>query len=245
MMKLLGFCSVLMLVCSSNIVRAEGYSGKNVQSLNPQIFKVDDLEEKTLEMLQEGYVPIFKEKFIDYSYSRSMRDIREKALLHGSPIAVFSNEYQGNKLIYDTRMREPEAARISGNDRNKNDVNNLNNIPVGTIESRSVRYESLHDQFRVIYFYKFNSITGIYPADLSERDKIYNGIQSGVVAKVLKRDSPAENVIMPQDIILKMNDENIKDVSAFVESSNYLKGNTVKFEILRKGQKIPLQISMK
>ena len=50
---------------------------------------------------------------------------------------------------------------------------------------------------------------------------------------------------MPQDIILKMNDENIKDVSAFVESSNYLKGNTVKFEILRKGQKIPLEISMK
>ena len=62
---------------------------------------------------------------------------------------------------------------------------------------------------------------------------------------MLKRDSPAENVIMPQDIILKMNDENIKDVSAFVESSNYLKGNTVKFEILRKGQKIPLEISMK
>jgi hypothetical protein len=31
MMKLLGFCGVLMLVCSGNIVRAEGYSGKNVQ----------------------------------------------------------------------------------------------------------------------------------------------------------------------------------------------------------------------
>ena len=245
MMKLLVLCGVLMLVCSGNIVRAEYYSGKNVQRQNPEIFKVDDLEEKTLEMLQDGYVPIFKEKFIDYSYSRSMRDIREKALLHGSPIAVFSSEYQGNKVIYDTRMREPEAARISGNDRNKNDVNNLNNIPVGTIESRPVRYASLNDQFRVIYFYKFNSITGIYPADLSERDKIYNSIQSGVVAKVLKRDSPAENVIMPQDIILKMNDENIKDVSAFVESSNYLKGNTVKFEILRKGQKIPLEISMK
>jgi S1-C subfamily serine protease len=50
---------------------------------------------------------------------------------------------------------------------------------------------------------------------------------------------------MPQDIILKMNDENIKDVSAFVESSNYLKANTVKFEILRKGQKLSLEISMK
>jgi hypothetical protein len=136
-------------------------------------------------MLQDGYVPISTEKFVNYSYNRSMRDIREKALLHGSPIAVFSSEYQGNKVIYETRMREPEAARISGNDRNKNDLNNLNNIPVGAIESRPVRYAALHDQFRVIYFYKFNSITGIYPADLSERDKIYNSIQSGVIAKGL------------------------------------------------------------
>lgn len=244
-MKLLGFCGVLMLVCSSNIVRAEDYNGKNVQRLNPKIFKVDDLEEKTLEMVRDGYVPIFKEKFIDYSYNRSMRDIREKALLLGSPIAVFSSEYQGNKVIYDTRMREPEAARISGNDRNKNDVNNLNNIPVGTIESRPARYVSLDDQFRVIYFYKFNSITGIYPADLSERDKINNGIQGGVIVKKVNADSPAQDIIYPQDIILKMNDENIKDVSAFVESSNYLRGNTVKFEILRKGQQMPVEISMK
>lgn len=42
-----------------------------------------------------------------------------------------------------------------------------------------------------------------------------------------------------------MNDDNINDVSAFVESSNYLRGNVVKFEILRNGQKIPLEISLK
>lgn len=244
-MKLLGTCGALILVCSFNFVCAEDYSGKNVQRLNPKIYKVDDLEEKTLEMLEEGYVPISTEKLIDYSYSRSMRDIRQKALLHGSAIAVFSSESLGSKVVYDTRMHQPEAARISGGDRGKYDVNNLNNIPVGTIESRPARYQSLSDQLNVVYFYKFNSITGIYPTELSQRDKIYNSIQSGVIAKVVKLGSPAENMIMSQDIILKMNDENINDVSAFVESSNYLRGNTVKFEILRKGQKIPVEISLK
>ena len=240
MIKLLRICGVLLLVCNGNAA-----IGQDVRRLNPQIIKVNDLDEKKLEMFQGGYVPISKEKFINYSYSRSMRDIREKALLHGSPIAVFSNESQGSKVIYDTRMREPEVARISGDNRNKNDVNNLNNIPVGTLESKPVRYVSLDDQFTVIYFHKFDSITGIYPDELSDRDKIYNGIQAGVVAKLIRQGSPAQSVVLPQDIILKMNNENINDVGAFVESSSYLRGNTVKFEILRKGQTIPVEISMK
>ncbi len=116
-MKLLGSCGALILVCSFNFVCAKDYSGKNLQRLNPKIYKVDDLEEKTLEMLEEGYVPISTEKLIDYSYSRSMRDIRQKALLHGSAIAVFSSESLGSKVVYDTRMHQPEAARISGGDR--------------------------------------------------------------------------------------------------------------------------------
>ena len=66
-----------------------------------------------------------------------------------------------------------------------------------------------------------------------------------MIVKKVQADSPAKGIILPQDIIIKMNNENINDVSAFVESSNYLRGNTVKFEILRKGQTIPVEISMK
>lgn len=222
-------CCVILLSYSPALF-AESYYDKSMLRLKPNIVKVDDLESKTMELLEAGYIAVSKEKFRNYSYDKSMRDIKKKALQHGAQVVIFSNIPLSSETIFDVR--------IMGHDKSKNDVHNLNNMPVGTIQRIPVRMSGSSDEYTVLYFYKFYSKTGIYPADLSERDKVYNGIQEGVVVEVIKQGSPAQNIIQPQDIILKMNDENIVDTSAFAESSNYLKGNTVKFEILRKGEKL-------
>lgn len=228
-------CCAILLSYSPTLF-AENYYDNSMLRWKPDILKVDDLESKTIELLEAGFIPVSKEKFRNYSYDKSMRDIKKKALQHGAQVIIFSNIPLSSETIFDVR--------IMGNDKNKNDVHNLNNIPVGTIQRTPVRMSGSSDEYTVLYFYKFDSITGIYPVELSDREKIYNGIQTGVVAKVIRQGSPAQNVILPQDIILKMNDENIVDTSAFVESSNYLKGNTVKFEILRKGEKLHKELKL-
>ena len=229
-------CCVILLSYSP-VLFAESYYDKSMLRLKPAIVKVEDFESKTIELLEAGYIPVSKEKFRNYSYDDSMRDIKKKALQHGAQVVIFSNIPLSSETIFDVR--------IMGSEKSKNDVHNLNNIPVGTIQRTPVRTSGSSDEYTVLYFYKFDSKTGIYPADLTERDKVYNGIQAGVVAKVIKQGSSAQHIIQPQDILLKMNDENIVDTSAFVESSNYLKkGNTVKFEILRKGEKLHKELKL-
>ncbi|QXW24609.1 PDZ domain-containing protein [Acinetobacter johnsonii] len=142
---------------------------------------------------------------------------------------------------YRYRNSKPDSYPFLAGDNQKSD---LNSYPVGSIEAVPHRLAN-RTEYSSRYFYKYNSITGIYPTILSYKDKINNGLQGGVIVKKVQADSPAKGIILPQDIIIKMNNENINDVSAFVESSNYLRGNTVKFEILRKGQTIPVEISMK
>lgn len=55
MIKLLRICGVLLLVCNGNAA-----IGQDVRRLNPQIIKVNDLDEKKLEMFQGGYVLYLK-----------------------------------------------------------------------------------------------------------------------------------------------------------------------------------------
>lgn len=60
--------------------------------------------------------------------------------------------------------------------------------------------------------------------------------------KVIKNLSPAFNQLVENDIILKINDIEVRDVNHFVDISSYLKKGNIQLEILRKGQKIMKEI---
>lgn len=92
------------------------------------------------------------------------------------------------------------------------------------------------------YFYKFDSITDIYLVDLSDADQSKIGYTQGVKVKVIKNLSPAFNQLVENDIILKVNDIEVRDVNHFVDISSYLKKGNIQLEILRKGQKIMKEI---
>ncbi|CAG67751.1 hypothetical protein BSN82_05510 [Acinetobacter baylyi] len=60
--------------------------------------------------------------------------------------------------------------------------------------------------------------------------------------KVIKNLSPAFNQLIENDILLKLNDIEVRDVNHFVDISSYLKKGNIQLEILRKGQKIMKEI---
>lgn len=60
--------------------------------------------------------------------------------------------------------------------------------------------------------------------------------------KVIKSLSSAFNQLIENDIILKINNIEVRDVNHFVDISSYLKKGNTRLEILRKGQKIMKEI---
>ncbi|RKG30926.1 PDZ domain-containing protein [Acinetobacter tianfuensis] len=239
--KILG---LILLACSAPIF-ADNFQDRESWRKKPEVMMVDDIDLKTDELIEQGYVPVMSETFKSVStnrgYSDSMWDLKNKGNQLGAQIVIFSNAPVENGYYYRYRNSKPDSYPFLIGDNQKSD---LNSYPVGTIEAVPHRLAN-RTEYSSRYFYKYNSVTGIYPSILSSKDKINNGLQGGVIVKKVQADSPAKGVIFPQDIIIKVNDDNINDVSAFVESSNYLRGNTVKFEILRKGQKMPIEVSMK
>ena len=97
-------------------------------------------------------------------------------------------------------------------------------------------------KYQVNYFYKFHSITCIYPVDLSGADQSKTGYTQGVKVKVIKSVSPAFNQLIENDIILKINNIEVHDVNHFFNISSYLKKGNTQLEILRKGQRIMKEI---
>lgn len=203
MNNIYAICGLALFFLSQTLF-AEGSGHMYKNYLKPEIFKVENIDIKTEELLKSGYIAVSKEKFKQYSYYTAMSDIRKKARLHGAQVVIFSDAKIEGEIEYNYRITQPEVTRILSGDKNKND---LNNVPVGIVQKTPSRMGGSDDEYTVLYFYKYNSITGIYPVDLSDKDRIYNGIQGGVVTKFVKQGSAADDVIQINDIILKINDE--------------------------------------
>ena len=239
--KILG----LILLAYSAPIFADNFQDRDSWRKKTEVMMVDDIDLKTDELIEQGYVPVMSETFKSVStnrgYSDSMWDLKNKGNQLGAQIVIFTNTPVESGNYYRYRNSKPDTYPFLVGDNQKSD---LNRYPVGTIEAVPHRLAN-RTEYSSRYFQKYNSVTGIYPTILSSKDKINNGLQGGVIVQKVQAGSPAQGVILPQDIIIKMNDDNINDISAFVESSNYLRGSVVKFEILRNGQKIPLEISLK
>ncbi|ENX43365.1 hypothetical protein [Acinetobacter sp. NIPH 2100] len=161
----------------------------------------------------------------------------------GAQIVLFSNNQSTESIgYYNFLTPAPHNSQNQAENNGFGSVNTSNNINGALTQSAPI-YQP-QKEYTVSYFYRFESITGIYPIDLSDLDKSRTGYLEGIKAKVISKKSAAFGEILEDDIILKINDIVVRDVSHFVDISNYLKKETVKFEILRKGQKMTKEISI-
>ncbi len=206
-----------------------------------KVFKTEDFDATTLQLLNEGFVPIQSKKFDGQDsakgYEYIVSDMEKRADMLGASIVVFSDQPSENMYGYYTFLNP--APQNSQNQRS-NDHFFGSNTSNGLTES--VPVYNPQKKYKVSYFYKFDSITGIYPVDLSDTDQSKVGYTQGIKVKVIKNSSPAFNRLVENDIILKINDIEVRDVNHFVDISNYLKKGNIQLEILRKGEKIMKEI---
>lgn len=216
------------------------------QFTKTRVIKTDKFESDVKELLLEGYVPIKSDEFDGStsfgSYELILRNMEKKAHQLGAQVILFSNEESSSAVGYVTYMTQ-----FSKIPKNQSDFESFNNSPNSTGNGSLIRQSPKYigkKEYIVSYFYKFESITGVYPVDLSDRDQSRTGQLTGVKAKVIKETSKAFGQILEDDIILKINDMDVRDVSHFVDISNYLKKGNTQFEILRKGQRLVKEFSI-
>ncbi|QBQ16488.1 PDZ domain-containing protein [Acinetobacter haemolyticus] len=247
-------CLITLLVSTNPNIYANVYipipslkKPKISPHIKAQALKTDEFDVSTKQLLEKGYIPIKSQTFNgrdDFrGYEHVVAALEKRADQMGAQIVLFTNEKPtGSVDYYSFTTPFPQKSTIQSN------FDNSNNNPYASSNSSLIqtapRYNA-QKEYIVSYFYKFESITGIYPIDLSDLDKSKTGQLEGIKAKVIYKDSPAFGTILEDDIILKINSNTIRDVSNFVDISNYLNSGTVEFEILRKGQKLNKEISIK
>ncbi|WP_227541504.1 MULTISPECIES: PDZ domain-containing protein [Acinetobacter] len=212
-----------------------------------QVLKTDEFDVSTIQLLEEGFVPIKSQKFngrdSTKGYDYIVHELEKRADSLGAQIVLFSNTQSTESIGYYSFLTPAPRGPQNQTDNNGfGSVNTSNNVSSSLSQSAPI-YQP-QKEYTVSYFYRFESITGIYPIDLSDLDKSRTGNLEGVKVKVISKKSPAFGEILADDIILKINDIVVRDVSNFVDISNYLNKGTIKFEILRKGQKMIKEISI-
>jgi S1-C subfamily serine protease len=86
---------------------------------------------------------------------------------------------------------------------------------------------------------------GITFFDLSEVLNSLETMKNGVKIKAVKNDSPGSAVLMPQDIILKIENEELNAENNLPEIlAAYKPNTTLKFTILRNGQELKLDVNL-
>ena len=250
------FFSSVLILCLSTQTSANIYIPISLfkkvnksQFVKAQALKTEEFNVSTIQLLEEGFVPIKSQKFngrdSSKGYDYIVNELEKRADSLGAQIVLFSNNQSTESMGYYSFLTSAPHNPQNQGENNGNgfgSVNTSNNINGALTQSAPV-YQP-QKEYTVSYFYRFESVTGVYPIDLSDSDKSRTGYLEGVKAKVISKKSPAFGEILEDDIILKMNDIVVRDVSHFVDISNYLKKETVKFEILRKGQKMTKEISI-
>ncbi len=86
---------------------------------------------------------------------------------------------------------------------------------------------------------------GIYMSELSSKHKAENGVDHGVLIARVRRNSPAHRGgLLPGDIILKVNGQDVKEVGATrFQIFSKKPGETVRLQILRGGQKKEIEVT--
>ncbi|RZF49686.1 PDZ domain-containing protein [Acinetobacter halotolerans] len=246
-------CPIILLLTTSSNIYANIYipiPSLKKPKISPftkaQALKTDEFDTSTKQLLEEGYIPIKSQIFNgrdDFrGYEHVVAALEKRADRMGAQIVLFSNDKPtGSVDYYSFSAPFPQKSIMQSNFDNSND-NSYASSNSSLIQT-APRYNA-QKEYIVSYFYKFESITGIYPIDLSDLDKSKTGQLEGIKAKVISKNSPAFGTILEDDIILKINNNTVRDVSNFVDMSNYLNSGTVEFEILRKGQKLTKEISL-
>lgn len=211
-----------------------------------QALKTDEFETSTKQLLEEGYIPIKSQTFNGRDDFRGYENVvaaLEKRGDHlGAQIVLFTNEKPTGQIGY-YNFSTPFVQNTSMQSNFESTNNNFNSAN-NSLTQTAPKYNA-QKEYIVSYFYKFHSITGIYPIDLSDLDKSRTGQLEGIKAKYISKNSPSTDVILEDDIILKIDNIVVRDVSNFVDISNYLKSGKVELEILRKGQKLVKEILLK
>lgn len=211
------------------------------KTVKAKVFKTEDFDATTLQLLNEGFVPIQSKKFDGHDsakgYEYIVSNMEKRADTLGASMVVFSDQPSANMYGYYTFLN---PAPQNPQNQRSNDHFFGSNTSNGLTESAPVY--NPQKKYQVSYFYKFDSITGIYPVDLSDADQSKTGYTQGVKVKVIKNPSPAFNQLIENDILLKINDIEVRDVNHFVDISSYLKKGNIQLEVLRKGQKIMKEI---
>lgn len=249
MLKIKVLCLVLCLIVNvfsisyaeQNVSNAFKMQNKYTYSKKIRIIKSDDFDKSFKELLEEGYISIksevFKENTGDYDYKKVVERMNDNAKKIRAELILFSSENQGSSIFQSKTVHA--IPRMAGSNKSNNVFNNsLNQDNMdGTYMGAFTRTSST-TKYNVNYLIFFNSRMGIYPVNLSDIDKSNNGLQTGVKAMFIKKNTPADGQIQENDIIIKIGNDDIMNVNSFVESSNSLKSGFITLQILRKGQKM-------
>ncbi|MEB6665972.1 PDZ domain-containing protein [Acinetobacter vivianii] len=196
------FSSVLIL-CLSTQTSANIYipislfkKANKSQFVKAQALKTEEFNVSTIQLLEEGFVPIKSQKFngrdSSKGYDYIVNELEKRADSLGAQIVLFSNNPSTESVGYYSFLTPAPHSSQNQDENNGNgfgSVNTSNNINGALTQSAPV-YQP-QKEYTVSYFYRFESITGIYPIDLSDLDKSRTGYLEGVKAKVISKKSPA------------------------------------------------------
>ncbi|MEQ1307938.1 PDZ domain-containing protein [Acinetobacter bereziniae] len=247
------FFSLILLLTVTN-ANAENMSFNNLNNnqkypaqFKPEIIKTDNFEEDLENLIKNGYIPIKLETYLDSSifsnYASSITKLQNNAKKLGAEIVLFSkSDHNVTSIVTDYKLSN--FSEIPQTQKDFESYNSGSQTYINGSLTRSSQRSVGSIEYKVSYFYKFNSVTGIYPKDLSDDEKNKVGLMTGVKVIEISAQSPAASQIIKNDIILKIGNDNIMNVNSFVESSNNLKKGFVILEILRKGQKINKMVAI-
>ncbi|WP_228704606.1 PDZ domain-containing protein [Acinetobacter piscicola] len=240
--------SVGVSVCaeSPTLKNINNYQKESAKS-KPRIIKTDNFEDALENLIKEGYIPIKSETYsngaVFFNYDHGINELQKNARNLGAQIVLFSkSDDYSTSLVTDyslSNFRDIPQTHKDFESYNDNSQTYIN----GSLTRSSMRSVN-STEYEVSYFSKFNSATGIYPKDLSDKEKNKMGLTTGVEAITISARSPADGQILKNDIILKIGNDNIMNMNSFIESSNNLKKGFIFIEILRKGQKMTKIIAL-
>jgi len=216
----------------------------------PRLIITDNPAESALKLREDGYLPLGFSSFWARDLSES------KAIKHGeqikASIVLFFKKYRNTEsgsipltLPSTQTSNSSYSGNIYGTGGNASFYGSGTTTTYGT-QTTYIPYEHDYYDYAVSYWIKQKNFRlGAVVIDLSNDDKMAIGSNKGVKVDVVVKNTPAYNAdILRGDLIKKIEDDPVLDITSFQKHIVKNEGKIVKITLIRNGQEITKKVNI-
>lgn len=213
-----------------------------------EIITSDSPEYEIKKLVENGYMIMGTSSFTARTGSQNLKNIEQHAQSVGAQYVIASRKNLGSTTVsmpFTTPTTTTSNTNYNlSNNYGKQYYGNSQTTTYGT-QTQYIPVTISDTKYTAYFFGKFKNKTGVYPFELTDQDKKKIEQNVGVKVGAVVNNSPSYySGILADDILLKINKEDVYGIKGFLEITDQLKNGETTFDIYRNGKVISKKIKI-